>query len=603
MEDLSFYTLDEIYQMLEEGNITIDDLDYYIKNGTIDAEMLEGFIKDGLIEFKDIDIYVKTGYINTSDIAGYINAGVISVEEVSSYIESGIIDANTLAAEVQDINDSQKIEAIQTAEIAEPSQETIETNQPIEETQIEEPETNLVQPVIEEPEENVTSPIEEEQPLIEEPENIMPNGWVEPINIDDDNQFENKNDFYNEALHSMEETYKYCILAGMNIKDISLDGKGGRGPYISFEINNESRQILNHLMSELYASNDGVSLEFMRSMATRDELFTISIDTNNMSREELYEHVRDTFYKIYETVQTTRKDFDYAENMPDGLKNIKNRFRNDDPDIGQDFTIGYVRNDGKDSLYIVGEGEKVAEYAKSIGYEIKNSQGANIFEIETNGSITNTKLAEASVDLSNTQADITQNGISNLDIYGNLQDDPRVEKIENFIETSNDPHLMCILNIEVPPNNPTQRVVTMKSEMGGSETVVFQDGNNFDQKVMPRIIDTYAENNPIYSENISKTSPDELDRASCMVESENNTVLSVNGYSDAETNAIVENVQAKEKTNSEGKDMTNSKQKTIGTYPTNNNQSENDAAFVSMPVLFVVCVLFVLMLSLIMFTG
>ena len=37
-------------------------------------------------------------------------------------------------------------------------------------------------------------------------------------------------------------------------------------------------------------------------------------------------------------------------------------------------------------------------------------------------------------------------------------------------------------------------------------------------------------------------------------------------------------------------------QKTIGTYPTNNNSSDQAAAFVSMPVLFVICILFILMI-------
>ena len=198
--------------------------------------------------------------------------------------------------------------------------------------------------------------------------------------------------------------------------------------------------------------------------------------------------------------------------------------------------------------------------------------------------------------------DVESYGVSNLDIYGNIQQDPKVEMIAHFIETSNDPHLMCVLSIEVPENNSGQRIVTMKSEMGRSETVVFQDGQAFDQKVMPKIIDTYVQNNPVYAENISKTAPDALDHASCVTESENNTILMINGYSDAETNRIVADIKSKEKINSDSKENTNSRQKTIGTYPTNNLE-DHGAAFVSMPVLFVICTLFVVMISLIIFTG
>jgi hypothetical protein len=114
-------------------------------------------------------------------------------------------------------------------------------------------------------------------------------------------------------------------------------------------------------------------------MATKEEIFTIELNNANMGQEEFYHHVRDTFLKIYETIQTTRNDLDYANMMPEGLKDIKERFRNDDPDIGQDFTIGYVRNDGKDSYYIVADNRAEAlEYARSIGYDVKNKDNIEI---------------------------------------------------------------------------------------------------------------------------------------------------------------------------------------------------------------------------------
>jgi hypothetical protein len=239
-----------------------------------------------------------------------------------------------------------------------------------------------------------------------------------------------------------------------------------------------------------------------------------------------------------------------------------------------------------------------------IGYDIKSKQGSNVFELETNGSVVDTKLEDASVDLSGDKKvmDVATYGVADLDVYGSMEQDPRVEMIENFIETSNDPHLLCILDIEVPANNPTQRVVTMRSEMGGSETVVFSDGQAFDQKVMPQIIDTYAENNPIATANVSTTSADALDRATCQVESENNTILSIRGYDEATVGKYVDHIESKKIAPEASKENVNARQKTIGTYPTNNN-SDQAAAFVSMPVLFVICILFILMISLIIFAG
>lgn len=601
MIDLSVYTEEDIYKMLEDGIITIDDLDYYIKDGTIDAKTIELYLKDGLIEVKDIAKYIKTGHINTSDIASYINTGVIAVDDVAEYIESGVINADELSVSVTGGVETSQIEAIQETKEQvieeEPKVETVELSEekPKEQPQVEEPEAKEV---VEQPEEVPDAPSSNE-PLVEQPEPVI--GVNQPkIYIDVNSES------YKEAESAMEEAYKYCIFAGMTIKDITLDGKGGRGPYISFEINNESKQMLDHLMNELYANNNGIALEFMRDLSTKTELFTIEIDPRNMSVEDFYAHVRNTFQMIQNTVQTTRRDFDYATNMPDGLKNIKDRFRNDDPDIGDDFTIGYVRNDGKDSYYIVADDNaKALEYARMIGYEIKNRQGSNVFELETNGSVVDTKLEDASVDLSGDKKvmDVATYGVADLDVYGSMEQDPRVEMIENFIETSNDPHLLCILDIEVPANNPSQRVVTMRSEMGGSETVVFSDGQAFDQKVMPQIIDTYAENNPIATSNVSTTSADALDRASCQVESENNTILSIRGYDEATVNKYVEHIESKKASSEISKENVNARQKTIGTYPTNNNSSDQAAAFVSMPVLFVICILFILMISLIIFAG
>lgn len=601
MEDLSLYNEDEIYEMLENGTITIDDLDVYIKDGTISAETLEIYLKDGLIDIKDLDEYIKIGTINTSDIASYINTNAIEVEDVAEYIKTGVIDGEKLSEEVRDHNDVQAIETIE--------EERVNNTEPImEETPVAEEKPTFENPDIKQSEPQVTPVFEEPETtpteFEETPQNIeQPELVPTDTNDEDYKYFESDENSYEEARNSMEATYKYCMIAGMNIKDLSLNGKSGRGPYISFEINNESKQFLDHLMLELYG-NEGLALEFMRSMSTKDELFTIEIANDNMSREEFYTHVRDTFLKIYETVQTTRNDLDYVRTMPEGLKDLKTRFRNDDPDIGQDFTIGYVRNDGKDSYYIVADDyEKALSYAQAIGYDIKNSQGANIFEVEIKGNITDTKLENASVDLAHDKEalNIIENGVSDLDIYGSLPRDPRVEMIENFIETSNDPHLMSKLEISIPPENPSQRIVYLKDEAGVDEVLVFPNGKEFDNKVMPRIIDTYADNNPVSKENINIEGSDSFDRVSCQVESENNTTLKIDGYTENEVDKMIKNVEEKTNENNNQNEMTNSRQKTLGTYPT--NQAEENKAFVSMPVLLVICVLFILMIILLIFAN
>jgi len=549
MEDVHEYSLDEIYTMIKEHSISLDDLAEYITEVVPQLEVTEE-----LKEFLDaadtyIDQIIKSGMVEDSEIA---------VEEIK---------------EVETVNPNDG--------------SNVDGNNNITEIETEE---KIPVPVVE------NSVVEEYTTNIEQPEIVTDNEYP---------YFDSDNNSYEEAKKAVDETYNYCQDAGMTIEEISLSGRNGRGPYISFEINNESKQFLNHLMNEFYQSNDGISLEFMRDLSTRSEFFTIEINSASMSQEEFFTLVRNTFDRIYHTIETTRRDYDYENAMPDGLKSIKERFRNDDPDINQDFTIGYVRNDGKDSYYIVADDSAQAiEYARSIGYDIKSRNGANIYEIDIESSTIDTKLADASVDLSSDKEalDIKENGVANLDIYGSLLQDPKVEMIENFIETSNDPHIMCMLAIEIPPENSSQRIVTMKTEMGGSETVIFTDGQKFDNMVFPRIIDTYVDNNPINKEDIHVDGADAFDSTRCQIETENNTTMVIDGYTENEVNKIINNIESKSNAVTQSEEKDNTKQKSIGPYQ-NNNSNNQIAAFVSMPVLFVICILFILMISLIIFAN
>ncbi len=557
MDDLNNYSLDAIYEMIQDGTISVEDLAEYITE--VAAEMPP---TEELREF----LIAASEYMDRRIESGY------EVSEPSPKEET-----------IQEV--------IEEAEAVPKPEQVVEQPEPVVT-----PTPVFVSPVIEEPE-----PVLE----VEQEEKTNDNVEVPELAATEYPFFESDGNSYEEARQAMDEVYLYCQTAGMSVEDISLSGKGGRGPHISFEINHESKQFLDHLMNEFYQDNDGISLEFMRDMTNKQEIFTININPENMSREQFFNHVKETFQRIYGVIETTRKDFDYESAMPDGLKQIKDRFANDDPDINQDFTIGYINKDGKDTYYLVADNDMAAiEYARSIGYEIKSKPGANIHEIDATNTI-GTKLDDAAIALEDEKDvyDIKTNGVADLDIYGSLEQDPRVEMIENFIETSNDPHLMCILEIEVPVDNPSQRIVKMKTEMGGSDVVVFTDGHEFDNKVLPKVIDTYAQNNPIEQQNISVSSPDPLDRASCQVESENNTTFVASGYSSNEVNKMVSDIESKSQTyaSEQTNEKTNARQKTIGTYPNSNTTQDN--AFVSMPVLFVICILFVLMLALIIFAG
>lgn len=564
MIDISDYSLEAIYGMIKDGSISAEELAEYITEVIPDMEPTEE-LREFLMAASDyMDQRLESGY-ETNEQNTNEQSAVETSEPQGSNPEN-----QTIQPEVNQENEPKPV----------------------------------ITPVIEEAE-KITTESEEEISYDDIDEDLSYVENPEMVPASEYTYLESDGNPYAEADQIMRETRDYCQYLGMTVEDISLAGKGGHGPYISFEINNESKQFLNHLMNEFYQNNDGIAIEFMRDMSTKSEFFTIEVASANMSQEEFYAYVKEIFSRIYTTLETTRKDFDYENAMPDGLRQIKDHFRNDDPDIGQDFTIGYINKDGQDSYYLVADNSNLAyEYAQSIGYDIKAKPGANIYEIDAESTI-GTKLEGASVALETEEDiyDISQNGVADLDIYPQLSRDPRVEMIENFIETSNDPHLMCLLEIEIPKENSNQRVVKMRTEMGGNETIVFTDGQEFDNKVMPQIVDTYMDNNPVAKENITTTSPDAMDQASCQVESENNTTLSVKGYSENEVNKMVENIESKvdEYQSGMAQEKSNVRQKTIGTYPSNNQTQTN--AFVSMPVLFVICILFMLMISLIIFAS
>ena len=322
-----------------------------------------------------------------------------------------------------------------------------------------------------------------------------------------------------------------------------------------------------------------------------DSLFYVSTDTQRIP-------LRTELVTFIHAANALEGDLDFKNLEQDKLSNALDELKDSQllPELMPvAIEFAYEIEQVKEAL--IAANQEALDYARSIGYGIKESVGSNIYELDGYGP----KVAEGAIDLANnpTATDISQNGVSELDIYGSDVMDPKVDMITNFIETNNDPHLMSILDIEVPANNPSQRIVTMKTEGQEAVSVAFP-AEEFDKHVMPKIIDSYAENNDIYPENVQTSAPDAFSRAACQVQSSNNTVLSFRGYSSDEVAKISETITSKQKTESESLTNTNVRQKTIGTYPTNNDQNH---AFVSMPVLFVICILFILMISLIIFAG
>ena len=527
-------------------------------------------MRKGLISTTDLYNYISTlshSSIPAHDLQVFMDAAGKYVEkagEVRTSVDGTVVATREqIQEEKKAVEEAEKIQAEEeSAEVEESEEIPVTTEATAVETYEELPEPKMVIEKIEE-----QTPTEASEIFYSE-------------NIDDSRS----------VSEVMRSTEKYAITSGM---DPEISNTPSRGASISFKLDDASKTYLDHLISE-FSNFEGINLEFKRQGTTSDEFFTISVPFDNLSMKEFDQKVKNTFDAITATIQSTRKDRDYEHTMSPGMKKVKDRFSNDDPDIAGDFIIGYIKDDGRDTYYVVADNSKEAEeYARSIGFSIRRDNGGGIYEMDTPHSI-GTKFDEAAVDLSK-ETDVFKSGVSELDIYGSVAIDGQVTTVTNFIETSG-PEDLSQVEIVIPKNNSEQRVVNLNSSSSPNQTLVFTDAEEFDKKVIPTIINTFATSNEDCANNMQIIGGNNPETATLSIDTESNTNLTISGYSTVEVEQIAEDI--KEEIKAKEESLEKSYQKTLGTYPT-----EEEAAFVSMPVLLVVIVLFALMICLVVFTS
>ena len=535
-------------------------------------------MRNGLISIADLYNYVSTlspNSIPAHDFQVFMN-------EAGKYVEKAKVRKAAQAGEVRTSVDGTVVA----------TKEQIQA----EKKAVEEAEQRQVEEENAEVEESEEIPVTTEDTVVETYEEL-PEQEMVTKNIKEQIPTEASEIFYSENIDDsrsvsevMRSTEKYAITSGM---DPEISNTPSRGASISFKLDAASKTYLDHLISE-FSNFEGINLEFKRQGTTSDEFFTISVPFDNLSMEEFDQKVKNTFDAITANIQSTRKDIDYEHTMSPGMKKVKDRFSNDDPDITGDFIIGYIKDDGRDTYYVVADNSKEAEeYARSIGFSIRRDNGGGIYEMDTPHSI-GTKFEETAVDLSK-ETDVAKHGVSDLNIYGSLSIDGQISTVTNFIETSG-PEEMSQVEILIPSDNPNQRVVNLNSSSSPNQTLVFTDAEEFDKAVIPTIINTFATTNEDCANNMQITGGNNPETATLSIDTESNTNLTISGYSTGEVEQIEEDI--KEKVKAREVSLEKSYQKTLGTYPT-----EEEAAFVSMPVLLVVIVLFALMICLVVFTS
>lgn len=374
-------------------------------------------------------------------------------------------------------------------------------------------------------------------------------------------------------------------------------------PEISFELDNDSKPYIDNMLLEMYDNKDDVNVEMSRISSTGQEVLTLKIDDPTLSQKQLEEKSRQLFTNVNNIIKETDDKKDYEAKMPSELKALKDKFHNDDPKIpNEDFKIGYSRNAGENTYYLIANSkEQAIELAELMGYDVKKDRGGNVFELDDKGqSMEGSKLDVASENVNEIdEVKDKENGISDLDIdYNNRHyADENYQQIETFIANSKDPSKMDVIQIDVPDATPNQRIVSLASEDGIRQTIVFNDGKEFDNYTLPKISESYGSGSTIATDNATKIEYGN-GKAGYDALSSNNTYLRMNNFD----STVIDNVdnslsgyKTNENTESYGSNTntkSNAYSKKLGTYPTSN--TNYDAAKTS----FATLIVFILVLAL-----
>lgn len=372
-------------------------------------------------------------------------------------------------------------------------------------------------------------------------------------------------------------------------------------PELSLELDENSKPYIDNLLLTLYDNKDDVNVSLDRIASSGKEVLTLKVDNPELSQAQLQEKGKQLFSNVEKILKETKEEKDYEASMPPELKALKDKFHNDDPKIPDaDFKVGFSNSDGKSSYYLITNNQYEAqELASLMGYEIKKDRGGNVFEIDTGDrKMEGTKLDKVTEGINEIdEVKDPRAGISDVDInYNNNHYDNGEEnytRITSFIEDNRDPSTMSIVQVDVPENNPKQRIVSLASSDGTRETVVFNDGDEFDN-ALPKIANVYGngENTSIDSSNVVKVDYNN-GTSSYEALSSDNTYLRLNNLSpetvDSVNNKISNYVVTEEKVNTNQKD--NNYVKTIGTYPTNNYNQAANTSFLTLLVFILIVVL------------
>ncbi len=349
----------------------------------------------------------------------------------------------------------------------------------------------------------------------------------------------------------------FAVARGLTIVDSEIGNKGD--PSISIQLDPKSNAYIDNLLLNMHQAGErntikGVDVNLSKVESTGQEMLTIALTDHSLSPEEKKKRSYEMFSQIEELLKNTDENRNYKKEMPAELQNIKNQFHNGEAEIG-DNKIVYANVNGENKYYINANHDEASKIAESLGYEAGKNIGGGLTEI-TSEVVDGSKLEKAAVnvnDVDRLKIDPTKDifneynasidGIpdpSQIDInYNNRHvtaGQDGIEEINNFFENEE------ANSMEARPTPDGNSVYVRLN--GDSENTVIIPKKAFDNFVVPKAASSF----------------------------DNFNVINENGANPAYT---FSNNEEKQETNA----YSNNKQyaKTLGTYPTNQNNYNEES--------------------------
>jgi len=588
------YNLDELSIMAKERRIDSSNLqdvieslkDYSLDNDTV-RYIFEELSKTESLpqDFKD---YISEMLDNYDTIVELSNVNEVYIEESKTLPADVINDKGVENVTVGDImEEAPKVASTEANEVSDPSNNDADNNNAGESapSSDEQEEVLVIPPII---------PVEPVETLVEEPvvtEPVMDEeliGVGRPVTRYAVENGSEEISLVNDAM--LGAITALAIAKGIKIikGNIGVDGT----PEISFELNNESKPYLDHILGELYGDvTNNLDVSMTKVNLSGQELLTVKLNEENLTLEEIEQKKQEMFAKVHEIIEKTDKEKDYESTMPLELRELKDKFHADDPEIpkDKDFEIGYSHKNGENTFYIVADTKiEAKEIAELIGYEVKEDKKGGVFELDTNGvtkaNLEGTKLAQNADNLNDIEEvkGPNEQGLTEADVNYNDRhygDDDYTDRatIINFVSENKDPDQMAFVRIDEVGD---QRIVNCVSANGTRESLVINDGKDFDNHDVPKIIEAFGKESGVEPNN-TEISRNPNGTSNYQALSGDNTYFMMNNYNN-ETVAKAASQMNEYAPKAEILNLSNTDVKTyekkLGVHPSLRNDSNNEQA-------------------------